>query len=381
MCGMRRMPAHGERGVGGMEIRKLDPKEHEKTRALYEEVFPEDSRGFVDYYYTEKTRDNQIYVAEEDDGIQAMLHLNPYVLMVNGTPRLAHYIVAVATRREYRRRGYMAALMERALQDMYQAGETFTYLMPAAEGIYLPHGFRTVYEQQERKMYESAGSLPGGMGEAALDAAAMALSENAKGTPGGEEIRAADEGDCEMLARAAENYLSAHYDIYARRDGAYYRRLLKECESEGGKLLLRVEQGNGRITGGGLYYKEDAEKEGSAGERPKIMARIVDVKKMLLCMRLKSLMAACFTVTDPVIRENNRCVVVTGTEFSGVMLMDGEAGNSEGVITIAALGSLLFGAKSVEEICGEDGVEMTKRLQGELGKLIPLQRIYLNEQV
>ena len=102
-----------------MEIRKLGQDEKAGTRALYEEVFLEDSEAFVDYYYTEKTKDNVIYGAEEDGRFQAMLHLNPYVLSVNGSERKAHYIVAVATRREYRRRGYMAALIRRALRDMY----------------------------------------------------------------------------------------------------------------------------------------------------------------------------------------------------------------------------------------------------------------------
>ncbi len=332
-----------------MEVRKLDLKEHGDTRFLYEEVFREDSKAFVDYYYSEKTKDNQIYVAEEDGGIQAMFHLNPYVLMVNRTPVKAHYIVAVATRKEYRKRGYMAELMKRALRDRYQAGEAFTYLMPSAEGIYLPHGFRTVYEQKE--------SEPG---------------------PGGAEIREACERDCEELACAAEEYLSAHYDVYAMRDGAYYRRLLKECASEGGKLMLYRNRESGKITGCRLYYEEDKDE---TGEPPKIMVRIVDVRKMLLDMRLETLIAACFTVTDPVIEENNRCIVVTGTEFSGVMLMDGEAKNSEGTITAAALGSLLFGAETVEEVCREKGVEMTERLKGELGKIVPLRKIYLNEQV
>ncbi len=133
-----------------MEIRKLEPQEHGKTRALYEEVFSEDSRSFVDYYYTEKTRDNQIYVVEEAGEIQAMLHLNPYTLMVNGSRKAAHYIVAVATRKEYRGRGYMAALLKQALTDMYQAGESFTFLMPGVEVIDPPHDFRTVYEQQRK---------------------------------------------------------------------------------------------------------------------------------------------------------------------------------------------------------------------------------------
>ena len=125
-----------------MEIRRLKQEEKGCTRTLYEEVFPEDSKGFVDYYYTEKTKDNVIYTAEEDGRICGMLHLNPYMLSVNGTEREADYIVAVATRAEYRRRGYMAALLGQSLKNMYGAGRSFTFLMPAAERIYLPHDFR-----------------------------------------------------------------------------------------------------------------------------------------------------------------------------------------------------------------------------------------------
>ena len=45
-----------------MKVRHLEQTEHGLTRPLYEEVFSEDSKRFVDYYYTEKTKDNQIYV-------------------------------------------------------------------------------------------------------------------------------------------------------------------------------------------------------------------------------------------------------------------------------------------------------------------------------
>ena len=67
-----------------MEIRKLETEEKQNTKKLYEEVFSEDSKSFVDYYYEEKLKDNQIYAVEEDGEIQAMLHLNPYELAVNG---------------------------------------------------------------------------------------------------------------------------------------------------------------------------------------------------------------------------------------------------------------------------------------------------------
>ena len=63
-----------------MKIEKLEVSQHLDTRKLYEEVFSEDEKSFVDYYYQEKTKDNIIYVVREDDDIQAMLHLNPYTL-------------------------------------------------------------------------------------------------------------------------------------------------------------------------------------------------------------------------------------------------------------------------------------------------------------
>lgn len=354
-----------------MEIRKLSLEEHIKTRPIYESIFSEDSQGFVDYYYTEKTKDNQIYVVEEDNGIRAMLHLNPYKLLVNGKEKDANYIVAVATEAKYRKRGYMAALIKAALQDMYKAGQSLTFLMPAAESIYLPHDFRTVYEQN-LKLYK--GELPES-GEKSL------ITENGQEY----EVSIAEKGDCEELAVNANDYLAENYQVFAFRDRAYYERLIKEYTSDGGMLMVYHQ--NGKIVNCGLYVPEGEHSEGAESiedtehAKPKIMIRIVDVRRMLMTLNLKSLMAVCFHITDPIIYENNRCVSVTGTEFSGVMLMDGKAENSEGTITIAALSSLIFGAKTVEEICEEDGVQMTERMKEEMKKLIPLSNIYLNEIV
>lgn len=332
-----------------MQIRKLSQEEHGDTRVLYEEVFTEDSPSFVDYYYTEKTKDNQIYVVEEDEGIQAMLHLNPYVLKVNGSEKQIDYIVAVATRKTFRGRGYMGALMKQALCEMYEEGKTFTFLMPVAEELYLPYDFRTVYEQ-ERRIYKE-------------------MSEQE------EHVKEAEEADCAGLAQAAEDYLSANYQVYAKRDEAYYQRLLKEYAADSGKVM--ISQDGDSITDCRFCY----DTVGEADKNPKIMIRIIDVRRMLMSLSLTTFTAACFTVTDPLIEDNNRCIVITGTEFSGVMLMDGVEKNSEGTITIAALSSFLFGAKTIEEIKEEEGVELSERLCSELKKIIPLSRIYLNEVV
>ena len=122
-----------------MKIRKLDQSEPGKTRSLWEQVFSEDSQEFVDYYYYIKTKDNTIYVIEEDDEIRAMLQLNPYQVKLQESVVPSDYIVGVATQAEYRGRGYMRNLLIHALQDQYSQKMPFTFLMPAAEAIYYPY--------------------------------------------------------------------------------------------------------------------------------------------------------------------------------------------------------------------------------------------------
>ena len=43
-----------------MKTRKLELNEHNLTRALWEEIFSEDSKEFLDYYYFMKAKGNEI---------------------------------------------------------------------------------------------------------------------------------------------------------------------------------------------------------------------------------------------------------------------------------------------------------------------------------
>lgn len=230
-------------------------------------------------------------------------------------------------------------------------GETFTFLMPASESIYLPFDFRTVCEQN-RSYYDPEEE-----------------------TEEGVVITDAVNADAEEMAAYMEAQLTQSYQVYAKRSTAYYERLIKEYASDGG--ILKIYKKDGKITD----IKIAAEAEEVDGGKPKIMIRIVDVRRMLMSLRLQSFMGTCFTVTDPIIEENNRCVMITGTEFSGVMLMDGKPENSEGTITVGALASLVFGVKTAEEICADGDAVMSERMKEELGKIIPLSRVYLNETV
>ena len=229
--------------------------------------------------------------------------------------------------------------------------------MPAAEAIYLPHDFRTMYEQNieyyapEEKLAESI------------------------------TVQAAEDKDCDEISAWAQKELARKYQVYAKRDKNYYERLLKELACEDGKLIIYRKAG--QIVDVRPYYEESKETEEVEKKeaKPKIMIRIVDVRRMLMSLKLKSLMAVSFQITDPLIPENNRYVTMTGTEFSGLMLMDGKPETSEGILPVSALGELVFGAKTVEEISKEEGVSMSGRMASELEKIIPLSRIYLNEAV
>ena len=66
----------------GTVVRYLEDEEKIKSRTLWEEAFPEDSREFADYYFREKIKDNKILVKEEDGSIISMLHRNPYLVKI-----------------------------------------------------------------------------------------------------------------------------------------------------------------------------------------------------------------------------------------------------------------------------------------------------------
>ena len=201
-----------------MRLRKLEPQEHGKTRKLWEEIFTEDTREFLNYYYSVKTAENEIYVIEEDDKIVSMLHLNPYQMRIGEKLYQTHYIVAVATDEEYRKRGYMAQLLNHAMQVMAERKEPFTFLMPAAEAIYKPFGFRFVYEQKR-------GRFTGKQCQNEITTFSFATEE-----------------ECKEIARYANKMLQ-DYDIVTWRDENYYKMLLEQQASEDGGILLAKEAG------------------------------------------------------------------------------------------------------------------------------------------
>lgn len=369
-----------------MQLRKLKKDEHLKTRKLWEQIFSEDTPEFLDYYYSVKTAENEIYVMEDDGVICAMLQLNPYKLQVGKNVVNGHYIVAVATDERYRRQGIMARLLKRAVNDMKNAGEPFTFLMPAAEAIYYPHGFRYIYEQQQGKItgkYAACEDL---------------------------QVRKAKKKDCGRLSDFANEVIEKEYEVFARRDRHYYETLCEEQASENGGIML-VEKEN-RLVGCFMYAKGEAYEireplflEGCKDtfanavyvltgnettevsclaygdeKKPMIMAKILDIPQMLRCMKAEQPVNLRLEVYDEPEEELLGSFWISGKEQLSVRefttgLRAASVEEKAERITIGMLTSILFGYVDLDQ----QGLSVN--LKNEIGKLKPLSRVFLNEIV
>lgn len=210
--------------MNAQEVCRINPKDYHKTRALWEEIFPDDTKEFLDYYYEYCTRENLIYgIMDDESRLLSMAQFNPYQVHLGETTVDTHYIVAVATRPESRHQGMMRKILHRALSDGYDRKEAFMFLMPAAEAIYKPFDFETVYGQKSMIVHKTECSVK--IGDKEL------------------RIREAGEKDFGCLAKLSETLLGARYQVYTLRTEAYMKRLQKEQESEQGGILLFLAQG------------------------------------------------------------------------------------------------------------------------------------------
>ena len=117
-------------------VRYLDKSEYGKCRPLWEEAFPEDSKSFADYYFSEKLPGSKVLAIEGEEGkLLTMAHLNPYMISVNGKKWELPYIVGVATAADQRHKGYMRQVLYKMLRDLNQEKKPFCFLMPAAAGV------------------------------------------------------------------------------------------------------------------------------------------------------------------------------------------------------------------------------------------------------
>lgn len=341
--------------------RLLEAAENEKTKALYQKVFSEDSREFVDYYYHYKARENRIYAVEDDRGqIVSMLHLNPYLMKQGAQEVFGEYIVAVATDEACRHQGMMRGLLKMALDDMRRMGEPFAFLMPAAEAIYRPFDFRFIYSQRQGEM----------------------RTKDFCGQPY-LACRAAKKCDLDMLAEFANAYLRSHYSTFAFHTPEYFETLLEEQRCQNGEVVLMLEKE--KIRGyfftafeGGAEVREPVAEEGYetfllssiaeylrayekvklrglperlteyAKESPMIMARLTNPEWFAAGLTAETPTEFFFALTDELLPENAGVYRFFADE-SGASMKKCADRKAEFSISAGELTALVFGSLSPQE--------------------------------
>lgn len=279
-------------------IRYLKQEEKADCRKLWREVFKEDSESFMDFYFTEKVKKNKILVALEGEEIVAMLHRNPYDVVIRDRIWKTDYIAGVATDPAYRHQGHMSRLLSRSFQDMYMERMGFCFLVPASPAIYHPFEFTYICDLPDQELNESAG-------------------KELKGRACMEQYN-----ECREAAVFAGKQLEKQYEVYALRDEDYYRSLCREVRSDKGDLILLFSgDKRQRLCAIWAYYGEAGEykreliclpeyKKDAGPKKPAVMGRIIHLEQFMSAICLKkdcevSEMELFIEVKDSFIRQND----------------------------------------------------------------------------
>lgn len=285
------------------EISCLQGNEVLAARSLWEEVFSEDSQSFTDYYFQNKAVLNTTFVCRLENKIVSMIHLTPYQIMIEGNPVPTYYIVGVATQKEHRHRGLMAALLQETFDYAKASGCPFVFLMPANPAIYEPFGFSYIYSRPQydvpdillqKEVYINSFSVPG---------ITLNFLKNTASTV-----------DLQRLSDFANHTLQEQFEYYLVRTPAYYELLLKELASQnGGIFTFTIE---GQLEGYFLYTKEE--------DKPFIQEFLFSEK---LLSYSKNIMSTYFPVEraekKPIIMAKNLMFSSLNSELSAASLISG----------------------------------------------------------
>lgn len=367
--------------TAGSVLTYLDAEDKDETKHLWHMCFPEDSESFIEYYYKEKTKDNEILVKKDNGLLISMVQYNPYAVKLRGRLWKLDYLVGVATEESRRREGHFRDVFVKMLHDEEAAGKPITYLVPVNPAVYAPMGFTFI------------GNV-----------AFYELTEEAKQTLTRTVCQDTPE-DCGRAAVYMEQWLGARYEMYTRRDAAYVSRLIKELASENGTLEF-LEQ-DGRLVGLDAYwgwevrehrllYAEDAYTV-KTGEKPWNMARLTNIGALLAAFGLKQaeqqgeekrMLTLGIRMNDPILEMNNGEFVwtigETGSSLKARKPEPDTCGCTENVsiwleTKPEELVSWLFGCRKAEEIWG---VQLeNKGLAEILAQVNTVNGVYLDEIV
>lgn len=202
-----------------MNIRYAKENEIEEIKDIWNYCF-NDGESFVNYYFTEKYKNTNTVVVEEEGEILSSLQLNQYKLKLNNKIYSSSYVVGVSTFPEVRGRGYMKNIMKYTLKELYNRKQLISILMPIDYRLYRKYGYEHCYDQleyniniEELSTFKSNGKIY--------------------------KINKSNIGDLIDINKSFVKKLNG----YVKRDENYYDTLIEEVKSENGHIYIHENDG------------------------------------------------------------------------------------------------------------------------------------------
>lgn len=310
-----------------IRIRQLTPADLSQAREVWESSF-NDQPAFLDWYFRDRFHPEEgLGVFAEDQGKDAPLlsglHLAPYYFRRRGQILPTAYLIALATRSEYRRKGLATRLLKHALNHLAATGRCFTFLLPFNLEFYYRLGWGPLSALRSyRLLPQQALTGPASSGSVArtdsprltdlkrifsswssqfdnylqrqdadwqgllydhlLDGGEVWLAQNDEGTPEGYALTLQGK-DGNLLRELA--YTSLHVG----------QRLLTRVLRETKSSLTWTVPDNERLALGARDLKPS----------PLYLGRITDLKGMLESLSYSNRIDLVFQIHDPLIEANN----------------------------------------------------------------------------
>ena len=192
-------------------IRRAKADDRAALEALYDICFPGEP-GFRVWFFDRVWRPENTLVWEESGGLPSAVQVIPMALGLGGEAFASHYIYAAGTRPDFRGRGIMGRLLDRAFEDGTAAGQDFSCLITENDSLfafYRPFGYECI-------------------------ARVGRFSSKASPPPRGLTVRPAAEGDTEAIMRIYR--AETRKTLAVERNDDYFR-LMRELYEENFKVL------------------------------------------------------------------------------------------------------------------------------------------------
>ncbi len=220
-----------------MDFRLVNAKTLPQAMDLWDECFEKKGTPFYEWYHSSYAlQQNQIVGGFENNQLMTMLHLNPYVLHLQGKEWRIPYIVGVATDPVARGSHVMGQLLETTFTMLRAMKVPFVILMPIYAGIYQPYGFAYTHFRKEYNFPLRTLDLGGN----AMDRYTLRQVSTEKAAS--------------LLAPVYETAMT-HYHGWVKRDQRVWENTLITAAAEGYETV--VVENHGAPMGYGVYNKEN----------------------------------------------------------------------------------------------------------------------------